>query len=251
MMAEFFWWSLICSMITVIGALPILFFRQMPHRWKDILLAFTAGIMVAASTYALIPAALKSSNLIVLTIGILCGTFALLLLEKFLPHDDPKHSAKIGEYDADAKESTSSSHMFMIAMLLHNVPEGLSVGVSFASEEEYLGPLVAYSIAAQNAPEGFLIALYLFTVGMQRVKALGIAFLAGMIEFMCAWLGYYLSAVAVQLIPYGLSFAAGAMLFIVYKELIPESHGDGYEREATFAFIMGLLVMIWLTHVMI
>ena len=227
----------ISSFCTLLGALPTLFIANLSHGKKDNLLAFTAGVMVAASTYSLIPSALKLSNMTVLCVGILLGALVLTLLEQTLPHSDLEHSDTM----------PAGAFLLFITMALHNVPEGLSVGVSFASQVEDLGPLVALAIGLQNIPEGFLLALFLITQRTGRWKAFGYTFLAGCTEFASAWIGLIFGGQIFTIVPYGLAFAAGAMLFIVYKELIPESHGHGHERSATFSFILGLLLMIILT----
>ena len=227
----------VTSCTTLLGVIPVLFILNMSHKHKDILLAFTAGVMVAASTYSLIPAALKLSNMTVLCIGILLGAFVLTILEKFIPHTDLLHTGTVN----------ASAFLLFITMVLHNVPEGLSVGVSFASHVEDLGPLVAFAIGMQNIPEGFLLALFLVTQGTGRWKAFVYSTVAALTEFSAALFGLAFGERIFVVVPYGLAFAAGAMLFIVYKELIPESHGDGHERPATFSFILGLLVMIVLT----
>ncbi|MDR0268533.1 ZIP family metal transporter [Paenibacillus sp.] len=234
--------GLATSLCTALGALPALLFNNVTHRGRDILLAFTAGIMVAASTYGLIPSALKLSNLWILTIGTLLGTAVLTLMEQFIPHQDLEHNPQA------ADNSRTSTWMFLSAMTLHNLPEGLSVGVSYGSTNQELGTIVALSIGLQNIPEGFLIALFLITHGLRRRTALLLATLTGVIEFAACWVGLQFTASFNSVVPYGLAFAAGAMLFVVYKELIPESHGDGNERAATFSFILGLLTMIALTH---
>lgn len=122
------------------------------------------------------------------------------------------------------------------------------MGVSYASETHNLGNLIAFSIGLQNAPEGFIVALFLVNQNIGRFKALGIATLTGAVEIITSLIGFYLSSWVNGLVPYGLAFAAGAMMFIVYKELIPESHGDGNQRIATFSFILGLITMIGLTE---
>lgn len=238
--------TLATSLCTTAGALPALLFTNVTHRGRDILLAFTAGIMVAASTYGLIPSALKLSNLLILTIGILLGTVILTLMELLVPHKDPQHA-----HIASTSDSRTSSFLFLSAMALHNLPEGLSVGVSYGSSDHDLGAIVALSIGMQNIPEGFLIALFLITQGMNKWLALSLATLTGLLELLFCWLGYLFSGSFTSIVPYGLAFAAGAMLFVVYKELIPESHGDGNERASTFSFIFGLLAMIAITHVLI
>ncbi|MCS7459044.1 ZIP family metal transporter [Paenibacillus doosanensis] len=231
----------IASLCTVLGAIPALLLQHVSHRGRDSLLAYTAGIMVAASTYSLIPSALKLSNMLVLTVGILGGTLALTLMEKWIPHTEPKHSFK-------REAVNGKSLFFLIAMGLHNLPEGLSVGVSFASEHQDLGPLVSFAIGLQNVPEGFLIALFLISQQVGKLRTMVYSAGTSLIELGACFAGYHFTSRIHNIVPYGLAFAAGAMLFVVYKELIPESHGDGHERPATFAFIVGLLTMIGLTH---
>lgn len=234
----------ICSaMATGLGAVPILFMKQITHRWRDILLAFTAGIMISASTFSLIPEALKSSNLIILTVGMAIGVIVLLSMEHFLPHFDL-------EDPSERKGIERKSLLIIVAITLHNLPEGLSVGVSYASENHGLGGLIALAIGLQNAPEGFLVALFLINQNIGKWKALMIATLTGTVEIVTSMIGYGLSSVLHNLVPYGLAFAAGAMMFIVYKELIPESHGDGHAKSATISFIIGLLSMIYLINLL-
>lgn len=247
-MEAMLWGGFVSSLATALGAIPVLFMKELSHRAKDTLLAFTAGIMVSASMYSLIPSALAMSGLLVLCIGVLLGTVTLTLLEKMVPHLDLAHAGEsrlIGKLPIERK-----SILFLTAMTLHNLPEGLSVGVSYASGQEELGPLVALSMGLQNAPEGFLVALFLIMQKARKSTAILFAFFTGVLEFASCIIGFYLTAYVTGLIPYGLAFAGGAMLFIVYKELIPESHGHGYERMATFSFIIGLLVMIVLTEIL-
>lgn len=234
--------SVLSAMATGLGALPILLVKNVTHRWRDILLAFTAGIMMAASTFSLIPQALALSNLMVLTIGLLIGTFVLNYLEKHIPHVDLEHT----KFNMQIEQKAV---LIISAITLHNLPEGLSVGVSYASGDQGLGGLIAFAIGLQNAPEGFLVALFLVNQKVSKAKAIIIATLTGAVEIITSFIGYTLSAIVDGLVPYGLSFAAGAMLFIIYKELIPESHGDGNERFATYAFILGLITMLYMIHV--
>lgn len=221
--------SFISAMSTGLGAVPILFMRKISHRLRDILLAYAAGIMTSASVYNLIPEALGQSNLFVLAFGIMLGSLVLLVLEMKIPHVDLENPEKM-PFKIETK-----AFMIIAAITMHNLPEGLSVGVSYASSDENLGNLIAFSIGLQNAPEGFLVAL-LVNQNIGRFKALGIATLTGAVEIITAMIGYTLSSLVAGLVPYGLAFAAGAMMFIVYKELIPESHGDGNARVATMSF---------------
>jgi len=230
--------SVVSALATGLGALPILLMKVVTHRWRDILLAFTAGIMVSATMFNLIPVALDHSNLLTVTIGILLGTLVLSVMERNMPHIDLEHS-KSTDVQFDQK-----SLLIITAITLHNLPEGLSVGVSYASESSGLGPLIALAIGLQNAPEGFLVALFLVTQKVKKWKAFVIATLTGAVEIITGLIGFFLTSYVSNLVPYGLAFAAGAMLFVVYKELIPESHGDGHESSSTFSFIFGLITMI-------
>ena len=239
-MLEMIFGSLLSAFSTGLGALPILFLNKtLTHRWRDVLLAFTAGIMMAASTMSLIPEALLTGGFIQLAIGLLLGVIVLNLMEQLIPHIDLQHSKSGIQFDEKAM-------LIIAAITLHNIPEGLSVGVSYASDASETGNLIAFAIGLQNAPEGLLVALFLFNQNISKFKAFSIATLTGSVEVISAIFGYYLTTFLSGLVPYALAFAAGAMLFIIYKELIPESHGDGNERNATYSFIIGLLFMILL-----
>lgn len=230
--------SILSALSTGLGAIPILFLtKSVTHHWRDTILAFTAGIMMAASMLSLIPEALNSGGTLPLIIGLILGVITLTTMEKMIPHIDLEHSKHGIKFDEKAL-------LIIAAITLHNLPEGLSVGVSYASDVHETGNLIALAIGFQNAPEGLLVALFLVNQNISKIKAFVIATLTGSVEIISSLVGYFLTSTMANLVPYGLSFAAGAMLFIIYKELIPESHGDGNERTATYAFILGIIVMI-------
>jgi len=229
----------ISSFCTVLGAIPALFLKNISHKLKDSILAYSAGIMVAASTYGLIPSTLKLSNMFVLTIGMVLGVIILTIIESTLPHVDLYHSQR---------RFNPRNLLIILAMGIHNIPEGLSTGVSYASSSDNLGQLVSFAIGLQNFPEGFLIAFFLITIGNSKAKAFFYTLITGMMELFASIIGVKFIGKFEWIIPYGLAFAAGAMLFVVYKEIIPESHGDGNERAATFSFILGLISMVGLTQ---
>lgn len=235
------WGSFISAMATVLGAVPLLFVKTLSEKWKDILIAFTAGIMVSASTFGLMPQSLQEGGIIPLTIGLLLGIITLDLIEKNIPHIDVENQSKIRSFD-------SKSLLVIVALFIHNIPEGLSTGFSYASQNVGLGPMVAISIGAQNMPEGLILAVFLINSRVDKFKAFMIVFLTGMMELISAVIGYFTASYIASLISYGLAFAAGAMMFIVYKELIPESHGHGYERPSTYSFIIGLLIMVYISY---
>jgi ZIP family zinc transporter len=233
--------SFLSAMATVFGAVPILFVKEMSERWKDILVAFTAGIMVSASTFGLMPQAIEESGIIGLTLGLITGVLLLDLIEDNIPHIDVENKPGFTNMDSKAL-------LVMIALFIHNIPEGLSTGFSYASEEASLGPMVAIAIGAQNMPEGLILAVFMMNSRIGRLKALAITALTGLMEMVSAVIGYFAASFLDNVVGYGLAFAAGAMLFIVYKELIPESHGHGYERPSTYSFIFGLLAMVYITQ---
>lgn len=233
--------SFISAMATVLGAVPLMFVKRLSERWKDILIAFTAGIMVSASTFGLLPQSLREGGLMALTIGLLVGVAVLDLIEKNIPHIDVENDRAVSSFD-------SKSLLIIIALIIHNIPEGMSTGFSYASSNEGLGPMVAIAIGAQNMPEGLVLAVFLLNSHVSKPKLFLIVALTGLMEMASAVIGYFTASYVQPLIAYGLAFAAGAMMFIVYKELIPETHGHGYERPATYSFILGLLIMFYIGH---
>lgn len=233
--------SIISAMATVLGAAPIFFIKKLSEKWKDILIAFTAGIMVSASTFGLMPQAIKESGIIALTLGIMVGIVVLDLIEKNIHHIDVENGSFVSSFD-------SKSLLVIIALFIHNIPEGLSTGFSYASQNAGLGPMVAISIGAQNIPEGLILAVFLINSKVSKFRSFAIVFLTGLMEAVSAVVGYLTASSIQNLIGFGLAFAAGAMLFIAYKELIPESHGHGYERPSTYSFIIGLLMMVYISY---
>lgn len=233
--------SFISAMATVLGAVPLFFVKNLSEKWKDILIAFTAGIMVSASTFGLMPQAVNESGIVALTIGLLLGIIVLDVIEKNIPHIDVENDSGISTFD-------SKSLLVIIALFIHNIPEGLSTGFSFASDNESLGPMVAISIGAQNMPEGLILAVFLMNSNLTKLNAFLLVAVTGFMEVIAAIVGYFTASYIESLIGYGLAFAAGAMMFIVYKELIPESHGHGYERPSTYSFIIGLLAMVYISY---
>lgn len=239
-MAEAFLGIVISAMATGVGAVPILFLKNVSSRIKALLLGYASGIMMAATTFSLIPESLKSSNLLILSFGLLLGTFVLNFI-----------NSKTEDLDTDNFKFLSGidkkTLVIVTAITLHNLPEGLSVGVSYGTGQGNLGVIIAFAIGLQNAPEGFLVGLYLIQQKLSKTKALLIATFTGAVEIITAAIGYFLASEVDGLVPYGLSFAAGAMLFVIYKELIPESQEDNHVKFPTYSFVLGLISMLYLT----
>ncbi|MGD8175475.1 ZIP family metal transporter [Marinimicrobium sp. ARAG 43.8] len=240
--------SLIASLGTTLGAAGILFVRRLTHRSQDMLLASAAGVMLAAAIFSLlIPGieqaqsvgySLSESSTIVVA-GMLLGAIMLALIHHFTPHEN---FLKAGE-DWEVRRASGIS-LFVIAITLHNFPEGMAVGVGFAEGNLGNGIPLALGIFIQNIPEGLAIAVSIFSIGYRKRTAFLVAVLTGLVEPMGGLFGAALVSVAVPLLPWILGGAAGAMLFIISNEIIPETHKDGHENAATFSLMAGFGLMV-------
>jgi len=232
--------SLVAGLATGAGALPVLFTRKVSDRLLDVMLGFSAGVMLAATSFSLIVPAIDLSGPWVAVLGIILGAFTLHLIDRFVPHLHPA----FGQEGPPSK--LSRVWLFVIAITIHNFPEGLAVGVSFGSGDAAAGLVVAMAIGLQNMPEGLAVALPLLREGYSRRKSLWYGTLTGLVEPVGGLLGVALVSIFHPILPWALAFAAGAMLFVVSDELIPESHRKGFEREATFGLLVGFVVMMLL-----
>lgn len=232
--------SLAAGLATGAGALPVLFTRRISDRLLDVMLGFSAGVMLAATSFSLIVPALDLGGPWVAVFGLILGALVLHLVDRFIPHFHPI----IGAEGPPSK--LSKVWLFVIAITIHNFPEGLAVGVSFGSGDAAAGLVIALAIGLQNMPEGLAVALPLLREQYSRSKSLGYATLTGLVEPVGGLLGVALISVFQPILPWGLAFAAGAMLFVVSDEMIPESHRKGFAREATFGLIAGFVVMMFL-----
>jgi ZIP family zinc transporter len=232
--------SLVAGLATGAGALPVLFTRRISDRLLDVMLGFSAGVMLAATSFSLIVPALDLGGPWVAVFGLILGALVLHLVDRFVPHFHPI----IGAEGPPSK--LSKVWLFVIAITIHNFPEGLAVGVSFGGGDVAAGLAIALAIGLQNMPEGLAVALPLLREQYSRSKSLGYATLTGLVEPVGGLLGVALVSVFQPILPWGLAFAAGAMLFVVSDEMIPESHRKGFAREATFGLIAGFVVMMFL-----
>ena len=232
--------SLAAGLATGVGALPVLFVKRPSKRYLDLMLGFAAGVMLAATAFSLLIPAIEDGGAWVAVGGLLLGALVLHLIDRFIPH----------EHFIRGHEGPSSRlrkiWLFVIAITIHNFPEGLAVGVGFGGGA--LGPAIALAIGIglQNMPEGLAVALPLVGEGYSRRRALLYATLTGLVEPIGGLIGVALVLIARPLLPWGLAFAAGAMLFVISDEIIPESHRNGHERLATFGVMIGFAVMMLL-----
>ncbi len=241
--------SLLAGLATGVGALPILMKADFSRRSLDLMLGFAAGVMLAASSFSLLVPALDMQTagwigvFSVVGLGFLLGGLFVHLTDKFLPH----------EHFQTGHEGPSSNlgrvWLLVIAITIHNFPEGLAVGVSFGGGDIATGMSVAVAIGLQNMPEGLAVAAPLVREGYSRKYAVLLALATGLVEPIGGILGVSVVTFAVGLLPYGLAFAAGAMIFVVGDEMVPESHAGGNERIATWGLMVGFFIMMSLDNV--
>jgi ZIP family zinc transporter len=232
--------SLVAGLATGFGALPVLFTKRVSDKLLDVMLGFAAGVMLAATSFSLLVPSIDFGGPWVAVLGLLLGAVVLHLIDRFIPHFSPAFGVE------GPPSRLSRIWLFVLAITIHNFPEGLAVGVSFGSGDVSAGLVIATAIGLQNMPEGLAVALPLLREGYSRRKALGYGTLTGLVEPLGGLLGAAIVVISKPLLPWGLAFAAGAMLFVIADEMIPESHRKGYEREATFGLIAGFVIMMLL-----
>jgi ZIP family zinc transporter len=237
--------SLVSGLATGLGGLMVALLGKLSMRTYDTLIGFAAGVMTAIATLGLIQEALTQGGTMVSLLGIVVGAVALYALDRYLPHEH--------EHLPFACTDTIAYRrglMLFTAMTMHNVPEGLAVGTSFAAQPR-LGILLAVAIAVHNIPEGVAVAGPFRACGMPRRQYLAWTIGSGLSEPVAALIGALFVTLFKPLLPFSLAFAGGAMLYVVSDELIPESHSHGYEHQATFGFVLGFLLLLTLSQVLV
>lgn len=242
--------SLGAGLMTGVGAVPVLFGRRPSQRWNDAMLGFAAGVMLSASYFSLILPALDSGTgtyggtlaaALVAGAGIALGAGFVGLLNIVLPHEHFVSGPEGADPGAIAR-----IWLFVFAITIHNFPEGMAVGVGFGGGDVANGMSLAIGIGLQNAPEGLAVALALAGQGYARGWAFAVALLTGLIEPVGGLFGVWAVHASTMILPLGLSFAAGAMLFIISHEIIPETHRHGHQAAATTGLTAGLILMMLL-----
>jgi len=246
-----FFASILAGLATGVGALPALFFKDISRNLFNSMLGAAAGIMLAATAFSLLVPGITYGNLIwpgkgiyVVSMGMMIGAAFLHYADRQLPH---VHFDSISDVHLT---SLKKVWLFIIAITIHNFPEGMSVGVSFGSGEMKNGVVLAIAIALQNIPEGLAVALPLVGLGYNKWRAVGIATLTGLVEPVGGLLGITMVTIFEPILPIAMGFAAGAMLFVISEEIIPETHSDGRSRYATFALMMGFIIMMILDNML-
>ena len=231
---------------TIIGALLGFIIKKPSQKFNDIILSFAAGVMLAAAIIGLILPSLDENNyfsIIITLVGIFLGALCINLIDKLVPHLHRISGTDI-ENHPDKTNQLSKVLLFIIAIAIHNFPEGLAAGVSFGSDNIASFITVVGGITLQNIPEGMVIIAPMIAVGMSKKKTFLIALSTGIVEVIGVILGYFTISISNAILPFALSFAGGTMLYVISDEMIPETHAHGNERASTYALLFGFAVML-------
>ena len=229
---------------TVIGAVIGFLFKKISHKFSDIVLAFAAGVMLAAAVLGLILPSLDYGGdyaLLISVAGIFCGAACLNLIDKLVPH---LHRPVGGEDEGHNNAKLSKVMLFVAAIAIHNLPEGIAAGVGFGSENPAQAMMIAGGIALQNIPEGMVIIGPMLAAGVKPRRTFLIAAATGLVEVVGTFIGYFAVTVSAAVLPFALAFAGGTMLYVISDEMIPETHAHGSQRGATYSLLVGFCLML-------
>ncbi|MBQ5905908.1 MAG: ZIP family metal transporter [Clostridia bacterium] len=230
---------------TIFGTVLGFLFKKITHRFSDIVLSFAAGVMLFAAVLGLIVPSIDYGGkygIIITLAGIFTGAFGLNLIDKLVPH-----LHKLVGTDSEIHENNANLSkvlLFVIAIAIHNLPEGIAAGVGFGSGDTSQALIIAGGIALQNIPEGMVIIGPMLAAGVKPGKTFLCAAATGVIEIIGTLIGYFSVNVSVAVLPFALAFAGGTMLYIISDEMIPETHAHGSERGATYALLTGFSLML-------
>lgn len=229
---------------TIIGAVIGFIFKGMSHKFSDIVLSFAAGVMLAAAIIGLILPSVEYGGkygLIITVLGVFAGALCLNLVDKLVPH---LHKMMGSEPEAHNNAKLSKVLLFVTAIAIHNLPEGIAAGVGFGSDDPARAIIIASGIALQNIPEGMVIIAPMLAAGVKPGKTFLLAALTGAVEIVGTLIGYFAVSVASAILPFALAFAGGTMLYVISDEMIPETHAHGSQRGATYALLIGFCLML-------
>ena len=230
---------------TLLGSLLGFAIKELPHKWNDTVLGYCAGVMLAASTLGLIVPAFEeggSSMWWLVALGVMGGAAFLNVLDLLTPH--LHHITGLDPERHASGTSLSRVMLFVMAIALHKLPEGIAAGVGFGSGNVSQALMIAGGIALQNIPEGMVIIGPMLAAGVSPKKTFIAAMITGLVEVLGTLIGYFAVTVASAILPFALAFAGGTMLYVVSDEMIPETHAHGSERGATYALLAGFCVML-------
>lgn len=231
---------------SVIGAVLGFIFKKISHKFSDIVLSFAAGVMLAAAVIGLILPSLDYGGkfgILVTVAGVFCGAVCINLIDKIVPHLH-RLTGVDREQHPDRQEQLSKVLLFVIAIAIHNLPEGIAAGVGFGTGNTNEAITIAVGIALQNVPEGMVIIAPMLASGMSHARTFLIAVVTGFVEVIGTLLGYFAVSISSAVLPFALAFAGGTMIYVISDEMIPETHAHGNERGATFSLIAGFCLML-------
>ena len=229
---------------TLIGSLIGFVFKNISHKFSDIVLSFAAGVMLSAAVLGLIIPSVEYGGkygIIKTVIGVFAGAFCINLIDKLVPH---LHKLTGANTEESRKSDLDKVLLFVTAIAIHNLPEGIAAGVGFGSGDVSGALMIAGGIALQNIPEGMVIIAPMLSAGVPPKRTFLCALATGLIEVVGTLLGYFAVSVASAILPFALAFAGGTMLYVVSDEMIPETHAHGNERGATYALLAGFCLML-------
>ncbi len=233
---------------TMAGAVAGFFLKRLPQRFNNIILGFVAGVMLSAAAFGLVEPALGDGGFlraVTVTAGVLAGAYFLTAVNRFIPCLEGFVCPERGGGDR-----LDSILLFVFAIAVHNLPEGIAAGVSFGTGNTADALAVAGGIALQNIPEGMVIIAPMLSAGISRNKTLAIALFTGAVEILGTFIGYFAIGIASSALPFALAFAGGTMLHVISDEMIPEIHSDGTEKSATYALLVGFCAMIMISSLL-
>lgn len=229
---------------TVIGALIGFIFKNLSHKFSDVVLSFAAGVMLAAAVLGLVIPSIEFGGkygVFITVLGIFVGALFLNVIDKLVPHLHKLVGADIEKHNATKLNKVL---LFVVAIAIHNLPEGLAAGVGFGSGDTAQALMIAGGIALQNIPEGIVIIAPMLAAGVSPAKTFIAALITGFIEVVGTLIGYFAISVSSAILPFALAFAGGTMLYVISDEMIPETHAHGSEQGATYALLIGFCVML-------
>lgn len=234
---------------TIIGAVIGFIFKKISHKFSDIVLAFAAGVMLAAAVLGLIIPSIDhgakfgtATSLIMTVVGVFTGAVCLNLLDKLVPHLHKMVGNDIEDHQNNRK--AGKVMLFVMAIAIHNLPEGIAAGVGFGSGNTGEALLIAGGIALQNIPEGMVIIGPMLAAGVKPKRTFLIALGTGLVEVVGTMLGFFAVNISSAILPFALAFAGGTMLYVISDEMIPETHAHGSERGATYSLLVGFCLML-------
>ena len=229
---------------TIFGSLMGFLFKNISHKFSDIVLSFAAGVMLAAAVLGLILPSLEYGgkfSILITVAGIFAGAFCLNLIDKLVPH---LHKLVGPDLEPHNNANLSKVLLFVTAIAIHNLPEGIAAGVSFGSGNDSQALMIAGGIALQNIPEGMVIIGPMLAAGVSPKRTFLCALATGLIEVVGTLLGYFAVTIASAILPFALAFAGGTMLYVISDEMIPETHAHGSQQGATYALLVGFCLML-------